>query len=373
MRARIGHGGRVTRLLAASAVAGIATGAAFGLSTAEVPLEQASVRQAAAAPVVEHQPAARSIETSLVAERTGTVEPAEPSEPECGRRAQASTPPAYGWPVKPFHRQHPVRGYFGDPRVGPGTDGTIRRSLHFGVDVSAPDGTAVYATATGVVAGNALHSDVIEIVQGSGVELSYWHVTPAVRPGQRVVAYETLIGHIGEGWGHVHLSERRNGSYVNPLRPGAMGPYEDGTCPAVKQVRFERDGERMRARSVHGTVDVVVGALDPPAVSAPTPWRDLPVTPALVEWRIVSAAGRVVEPWRAAHDVRSTLPTGSFESTYAIRTRQNRPNRAGTYRFYLAQGWASGELRNGSYAVEVRVVDTYGNQARSSWPFVVAN
>ena len=23
---------------------------------------------------------------------------------------------SYGWPVKPFNRQHPVRGSFGDPR-----------------------------------------------------------------------------------------------------------------------------------------------------------------------------------------------------------------------------------------------------------------
>src|SRR5262245_35560893 len=53
---------------------------------------------------------------------------------------------AYGWPVKPFDRQHPVRGVFGDPRIG-----ETSHSFHFGVDVSAPDGTPVYATATGTV------------------------------------------------------------------------------------------------------------------------------------------------------------------------------------------------------------------------------
>ena len=30
--------------------------------------------------------------------------------------AAGSTKPSYGWPVKPFDRQHPVRAYFGDPR-----------------------------------------------------------------------------------------------------------------------------------------------------------------------------------------------------------------------------------------------------------------
>ena len=50
---------------------------------------------------------------------------------------------SYGWPVAPFDRQHPVRGHFGDPRiVGHDED---HGSLHLGVDVSAPDGTLVYA------------------------------------------------------------------------------------------------------------------------------------------------------------------------------------------------------------------------------------
>ena len=40
---------------------------------------------------------------------------------------------AHGWPVEPFDRQHPVRGLFGDPRIGDGGG----KSFHFGVDVSA--------------------------------------------------------------------------------------------------------------------------------------------------------------------------------------------------------------------------------------------
>ena len=59
------------------------------------------------------------------------------------------TRPAYGWPVKPFHRQHPVRGHFGDPRIGGQPKGSVK-TVHFGVDVSAPDGTPVYATTDGV-------------------------------------------------------------------------------------------------------------------------------------------------------------------------------------------------------------------------------
>ena len=46
----------------------------------------------------------------------------------------------YCWPVKPFHRPHPVRAYLNDPRISGSS-----RAFHFGIDVSAPDGTAVYA------------------------------------------------------------------------------------------------------------------------------------------------------------------------------------------------------------------------------------
>jgi len=52
----------------------------------------------------------------------------------------------YPWPLKPFDRSHPVRGYFNDPRIS-GTS----RAFHFGIDISAPNGTPVYAVRRGVV------------------------------------------------------------------------------------------------------------------------------------------------------------------------------------------------------------------------------
>ena len=57
---------------------------------------------------------------------------------------------SYGWPLKPFDRQHPVRGFFGDPRIGEAADGHIEsKTFHFGIDISAPDGTAVFAIGVG--------------------------------------------------------------------------------------------------------------------------------------------------------------------------------------------------------------------------------
>jgi murein DD-endopeptidase MepM/ murein hydrolase activator NlpD len=63
---------------------------------------------------------------------------------------------SYGWPVKPFDRQHPVRGNFGDPRTvftaPPTLAGVLRGAgqftFHEGVDIAAPNGTAVYRCAT---------------------------------------------------------------------------------------------------------------------------------------------------------------------------------------------------------------------------------
>src|ERR1043165_2570356 len=55
--------------------------------------------------------------------------------------------PGYGWPVKPFDRQHPVRANLDDPRNGHGD----AKSFHFGVDISAPNGSPVYAVAPGKV------------------------------------------------------------------------------------------------------------------------------------------------------------------------------------------------------------------------------
>jgi murein DD-endopeptidase MepM/ murein hydrolase activator NlpD len=54
---------------------------------------------------------------------------------------------SYGWPVEPFDKQHAVRGFFCDPRIGD----QGQKSFHFGVDVSARDGTPVFAVEAGTV------------------------------------------------------------------------------------------------------------------------------------------------------------------------------------------------------------------------------
>jgi Peptidase family M23 len=295
---------------------------------------------------------------------------ARTTETSCEHKHVAWKRPSYGWPVKPFHRQHAVRGYFGDPRVGGRPMGSSK-SFHFGVDVSAPDGTPVYATTDGIVHLDPRHRGTVSIRRSDGAVFAYWHVVPAVGGGQRVTAYKTVIGHIAEGWEHVHFAEYRSGDWVNPLRPGAMGPYVDRTCPFFGELRFERDGRVLLAEGLGGRFDIIVGAFDSHAVPAPSPWTSLPVTPALVRWRIVGAGDRVVFPWRTAHDVRTRFPQIAYEAVYTADTEQNRPNRPGRYRFVLARGFDGTTLGSRMYTVQVVAVDTRGNRARSSWPLLI--
>jgi murein DD-endopeptidase MepM/ murein hydrolase activator NlpD len=62
---------------------------------------------------------------------------------------------AYGWPVKPFDRMHPVRGTFDDPRFHLAPNFTTAQSFHSGVDISAPDDTPVYAVGPGSQSGGS--------------------------------------------------------------------------------------------------------------------------------------------------------------------------------------------------------------------------
>ena len=283
-------------------------------------------------------------------------------------RASSSTAPGYGWPVKPFHRQHPVRGSFGDPRIGGRS-----HSFHFGVDVSCPDGTPVYATITGRAYISPRHPETVSVIADHGnVEFGYWHIVPTIRSGQRVVAYSTVIGKVAHPWEHVHFAEHRNGVYVNPLRPGAMGPYTDTTVPTVRAVSV-RSLAAARGAAVHGRVDLVAEAYDATPVSISGPWHDKPLTPALLQWRLLRGK-RVVIGWRTAVDFRLTYPSNDLWSrTYTSWTRQNKKIWDARYGFYLAHGLDSRTLADGTYRVQVKATDIRGNTGIGSFPLTVAN
>ena len=263
---------------------------------------------------------------------------------------RAPVRPSYGWPVKPFNRQHPVRGYLNDPRNGNGND------FHFGIDISARDGTAVYAVEAGQV---SLENEHAVGVTGPTRTFSYWHIRPAVRSGQRVRMHQ-LLGHVLAKAGHVHFAERVGGVCVNPLRAGGIGPYVDRTPPTVSSVEFVRNGRQVNAKALTGRFDIVVEAYDTTPMLVPEPWSRLPVTPALIRWSL-SYGARVVVPTQTTVDSSRQLPRDRYDSTYAPGTFQNREGDPGHYRYYLARGFRASQLRAGVGRLRIEASDTRGN------------
>jgi hypothetical protein len=270
----------------------------------------------------------------------------------------------YSWPLQPFDRAHPVRGYFNDPRISGAS-----KAFHFGIDISAANGTPVYAVASGKV---HLENARAVSVDAGDVEFGYWHVVPAVRHLERVARHQ-LLGHVEAPWLHLHFAERRGGVYRNPLRPDALTPWSDTTRPRVTAIRFVRDGHELPAAAVAGPVDVIAEAHDGPPLPVPTPWHALPVTPARLRWRVVRG-GAVVRRWHTPVDfTKALLPKERFHAIYAPGTRQNRAGNAGRYCFYLAHTWSTRRLADGDYELEAEASDLAGNTGSLRFPFTLAN
>jgi len=266
--------------------------------------------------------------------------------------------------LKPFDRAHPVRGYFNDPRIS-GTS----RAFHFGIDISAPNGTPVYAVRRGTVHLEGRRS--LSVVDGE-VAFGYWHVVPAVRHHERVDRHQ-LVGHVEAPWLHVHFAEHRAGIYRDPLRPGALTPWRDVTKPRVTRIVLSRNGRPLPPEAVFGAVDVIAEAHQLPPLKVPAPWNGLPVTPCRIRWR-VRRGGRTVRPWHTPVELgRELLPRDAFRRIYAPGTRQNRAEKPGLYRFFLAHTWSTTLLEDGPYRLEVEACDLRGNTGRLHLPFTVAN
>ena len=212
-----------------------------------------------------------------------------------------------------------MRGYLNDPRISGQS-----KAFHFGIDIAAPNGTAVYAVEAGTV--HLEDPRAISVAAGDD-EFGYWHVVPAVRHHQEVARHE-LLGHIDAPWLHVHFAERRAGTYQNPLRAGALTPWEDSTRPKVTRVTFSRNGAELSPDAIHGGVDVIAESHDAPPVPVPAPWNDLPVTPARLRWRVLRNAEVVAPGTRlSTSGRRSYRSPPSTGSTHPVpgRTTPTRP------------------------------------------------
>ena len=297
----------------------------------------------------------------------------------------------YGWPVKPFDQAHPVRGNLGDPRTrydGPRTDETLLHgdgalSFHQGLDINAPDGTPVYAVASGTV--TWARGRRATVACGNGRSFQYWHIYEAVRVGQHVEAGKTVIGFILPKREHVHLTHLENGRAVNPLAPGHLAPYTDTTSPEVLgiSIRSADQAHEEASERVRGRVCFVAEAVDTPALPVQGRWHGgFPVTPAQIAWRI-ERDGRIVVSQRVSWDVGRSVPKNDhFWSEFARGTYQNWPVfesekyrfERGRYLFKLSvRPFDTRSLHDGDYELVVTAADTAGHRGQSRLRFTVDN
>ncbi|MBP3673003.1 MAG: peptidoglycan DD-metalloendopeptidase family protein [Oscillospiraceae bacterium] len=97
--------------------------------------------------------------------------------------------------------------------------------MHNGVDMSAPQGTPIYAAKSGKVTKTSYQAGgagyYVSINHGDGFSSVYMHMTHyIVSPGQYVSAGQ-VIGYVGSTGGstgpHLHFGISYNGTYVNPM------------------------------------------------------------------------------------------------------------------------------------------------------------
>lgn len=125
-----------------------------------------------------------------------------------------STTPAI-LPVKGVYTS--AYGYRRDPITG-------QRSFHGGIDISAPKGKPVVASADGVVSRSGTAGALgrlVELSHGFGVATVYGHLSKiTVQPGQRIERGDVIgyVGNSGRSTGyHLHYEVRRDDRTVNPV------------------------------------------------------------------------------------------------------------------------------------------------------------
>jgi hypothetical protein len=295
---------------------------------------------------------------------------------------------AYTWPFKPFDKQHPIRGFFGDPRtvfqngvLAGGFDGPGFFSFHQGVDIAAPNGTPIYPVISGVA--HYLGAATLNVDTGNGRIFQYFHIVPIVGEGQQVVARKTILGYVQPPYGHVHLTEISGTHAVNPLQRGHLTPYRDRTKPTIREVMFRNNtGTLQTPLGLCGRVELAVEAFDTPPLAVPGKFRGLPVAPSLVRWTVARLNGTAVVPWRTAADFRVSVPGNAhFTDVYAKGTYENAPrfgaqqyaSMPGRYLFLLAGNYDTTSIANGVYQLTALVSDERGNRATITQRFSVLN
>jgi hypothetical protein len=205
-----------------------------------------------------------------------------------------------GWPLAPFHQEHPIRSGLNELRPG---------SLHVGLDIQARDGQPVYAVQPGYARILEHPGPNARVQVGNYI---YWHIAPTVVTGQPVVAFKTVLGRVLPGYGHIAFSELgARGEYVNPLRPSGtvLAPYVNHAPPEIGAPAVAAGGQ------------VVVGAYSPQTFVQRTTYVTPVLAPAAVAYRLYDSRGAALTPLEWAFRGAHLLPWAERSLIYAPGAR----------------------------------------------------
>lgn len=205
-----------------------------------------------------------------------------------------------GWPLAPFHHEHPLRAGLNELRPA---------SLHVGLDIQARDGAAVYAVQPGVARVLEQAGPNARVEVGNYV---YWHIAPAVLTGQLVRPFETVLGHVLPGYGHIAFSELGyRGEYVNPLRPDGtvLEPYVNHVPPVIGAPALAAGGQ------------MVVAAYSPQTFVRRTTYITPVLAPAALAYRLFDSRGTALTPLEWAFRGTHLLPWAERSLIYAPGAR----------------------------------------------------
>ncbi len=118
---------------------------------------------------------------------------------------------------------------------------TGKLARHNGIDIPAPHGTPIYATADGIV-GRAQrlggYGNYVEVEHGNAIQTRYGHMSSyIVAPGQQVKKGDILgyVGSTGRSTGnHLHYEVRIDGAPVNPM------PFCQSDTMAIAALKGEK-------------------------------------------------------------------------------------------------------------------------------------
>ena len=272
----------------------------------------------------------------------------------------------YPWPVKPFDRQHPVRGFFNDP---------ARRRTRATRSTSAS--TSRRPTARPSTRSRRARSS-------SRTRVTPWR--PGARRARlRLLARQARGRPSPAGRPAPAARPHRGGLGPRPLRgephQGLPRPDPAGRHPAVRRRRPSddradhvpaRQGAEVAPDRLKGRLQICCVAYDTTPIHVPAPWSHMPVAPARLRYRIF-CAGRCVLPLRPASTCAcSASPTRSMP-IYAPDTRQNHPNKPGRYSFILAPTGTPPRSRTTRYLLEVQASDPRQPRRPRRSPFKIRN